>query len=914
MSYEISLIKLIENRDKALYGRLLVIRKQAEALLVYTQGKFPYYTPHGFLHSSNVEENLNWLIPDNVKEKLNNFEIFFLLVAAWLHDWGMIGSEQENPFKIREEHHIRTEHNFEKLFDKLYLNEHEARIIGRICKGHRKVDLTSVEYNDIIFGHDIKIKQRLLAALLRLADECDITANRTPEIIYYSINPKDASEEEFKKHLSISGIGQLQERHKIYVSAIARDPKGARTLREAISKIQHELDAIKGILGQNDIPLDIVELNLETRGFIDRPIAFEINKSRIVELLIGKHLYSNHDVAVRELIQNSIDSCKIREQHEIGFKGKVSLIKDDNTLIVEDNGLGMGYFEAKQYLSVIGSTFYNSEAFRESIKDKPYDPIAQFGIGILSCFLISKGITIETMKQGEEPCKFSIESISEEWKYEKGLLQTPGTRITLVLDKDGEQISIKDALYRYFISPEIDIEFQDTTGGREKFNSSWSADNINRFLMKNLERDGERFNQILESHTDDYDLFFGYAIGGWSLDQIILFCHGIFVGRFSIHGLGYRYLVCVNLKKNIIDLQISRENVIENDKWNLFIYSLFNSIFSSAEEHFKDTQKFIDFISGMLENRLYIRKKAGFSLLHDYPFLKLFFDRALFPVMTEGILSYINLKEALDADRLIIYTCCSNNHLEEIKFVCTLSDKKNLLFNPYEMPKVDLSGNGENYIDLIGWMAKDAKKECSWLNLRKILIESSVPLGKTYPEILPSNIRLVKFPEYIKPLVVVEKYAVIKTEKEPSMGKAYWANILLWQSLLEEKRKEHYFQAIREAYDKRYENLTIMEEQVVLVDASDEFVAVVLQRAGNGSVDKETTDKIYRYFRYLSYLPLAIQDLSSCLIFIEILDRLEYDISKSINVARPKEIFSRMRPFKLYFQYFDKFGLNFDTK
>jgi hypothetical protein len=42
MSYEISLFKLVENRDASLYGRLIDIRKKAEPLLSYTQGKFPY--------------------------------------------------------------------------------------------------------------------------------------------------------------------------------------------------------------------------------------------------------------------------------------------------------------------------------------------------------------------------------------------------------------------------------------------------------------------------------------------------------------------------------------------------------------------------------------------------------------------------------------------------------------------------------------------------------------------------------------------------------------------------------------------------------------------------------------------------------------------------------------------------------
>ena len=80
MSYVRALRKILESEDPELYGRLLNIEKKAEGLLTYTAGKFPYYTPHDFVtHSRNVEENLNWIIDDDVKQTLNPYEIFFLI-------------------------------------------------------------------------------------------------------------------------------------------------------------------------------------------------------------------------------------------------------------------------------------------------------------------------------------------------------------------------------------------------------------------------------------------------------------------------------------------------------------------------------------------------------------------------------------------------------------------------------------------------------------------------------------------------------------------------------------------------------------------------------------------------------------------------------------------------------------------
>jgi len=538
MSYEISLVDLLKNKNPDLHGRLADIRKKAKTLLSYTHGTFPYYTPHDFFHSESVEDNLNWLIPDPIKNEMNSHELFFLITAAWLHDWGMVSEEGEDPEAIRDEHHIRTENNFESLYNTLQLSSHEAQIVGRISKGHRKVDLNSDEYADVVFSQNIKIRRRFLSALLRIADECDITHNRTPEVVYYSINPKGVSESEFQKHLSISGVGQLEEKHKIHINAIARDPKAARTLREVAQKIQRELNGVKTILGQHGVPLDFVDLKLEARGFIDKPIAFEIDSDKIVDLLIGDHLYSHQDVAIRELVQNSVDSCKLSQTLDSGRSCMILLsITKDNLLIIEDNGLGMGYHEAKEFLSTIGSSFYKSQQFQDQFGKKGYSPIGQYGIGILSCFLISNKITIETAKNGYDPCKFSIGSINQEWKYEKGSLPGTGTKITLALNEEGRELTLEASLRRYFLCPEIPIEYTDRGGETKTFSSCWDAEHARQTAQRWVE--GEQrgsLTEVINVRKPDYDVILGNR-KHWSRNNMLLFNHG---GRIHIRSATLR--------------------------------------------------------------------------------------------------------------------------------------------------------------------------------------------------------------------------------------------------------------------------------------------------------------------------------------------------------------------------------------
>ena len=584
----------------------------------------------------------------------------------------MIGEENEVPEEIRENHHIRTENYFETKYDTLGFSFHEGRIIGRICKGHRQVDLHSQEYEDMTFGQGIRIQTRFLAALLRIADETDVTHSRTPEVIYYTINPSGKSKEEFEKHLSISGIGQLDEPHKIYITAIARDPRGAKTLRELTSKIQHELNTVKSILTQNGLYLDVVDLKLETRGFIDKPIGFEINKSKIVDLLIGKHLYGKLDVSIRELVQNSIDACNYKKIFKNTYSPRISLVREDeNNLSISDNGIGMSYTEAKKFLSNIGTSFYNSDEFIKSFSDKPYDPVSCFGIGLLSAFLIADGLIVETKKDNEDACKFTIASLSDDWKYEKGSLKNSGTIIRLSLNAEGKKISLLESLNRYFVTSDIPITYKEIDSAEKSFDSTWSIDIIaERFLKEEWEDEKDndeeendndeeendvKLKEIASINKDEYDaILVSQELSGdgdvlFGDHNVILFNHGIFVRQFDILGLSIDYYIFLNLKSNLIDLHVSREDVIENDKWSSFLNTLYNDLLDKIRE--LSGSDFINFIS-TISHMIYGR--TTFNNLNDYnktcgkdSFLHCVLNKIIFPLVKDGTLEWASFKEIL---------------------------------------------------------------------------------------------------------------------------------------------------------------------------------------------------------------------------------------------------------------------------
>src|SRR6266567_5639805 len=66
------------------------VRQRAADQLQHYLDLFPHFTDHSIAHSESVVAILDWLIPDRIKEQLNEWELYFLIAATYLHDIGMI--------------------------------------------------------------------------------------------------------------------------------------------------------------------------------------------------------------------------------------------------------------------------------------------------------------------------------------------------------------------------------------------------------------------------------------------------------------------------------------------------------------------------------------------------------------------------------------------------------------------------------------------------------------------------------------------------------------------------------------------------------------------------------------------------------------------------------------------------------
>jgi molecular chaperone HtpG len=174
---------------------------------------------------------------------------------------------------------------------------------------------------------------------------------------------------------------------------------------------------------------------------------FQIHLRGIIDLL-SKHLYSGPEVFVRELLQNGVDAIRARQKAEPDFGGSLNLELHTPkgkpaTLVATDDGIGLTEDEVHKFLATIGES---SKRMAEG--DRPTDFIGQFGVGILSCFLVSDEIVvISRSAKGDSP--------TVEWRarpdgtYEVRTLThelSPGTQVILTAREDASEFFTFDRL------------------------------------------------------------------------------------------------------------------------------------------------------------------------------------------------------------------------------------------------------------------------------------------------------------------------------------------------------------------------------------------------------------------------------------------------------------------------------------
>lgn len=141
---------------------------------------------------------------------------------------------------------------------------------------------------------------------------------------------------------------------------------------------------------------------------------FKAESKRLLDLMINS-IYTHKEIFLREIISNASDAidklCYVAlTDDKVGmnrsdFAITVSVDKENRTLTVSDNGIGMSREELENNLGVIassGSYKFRQETEEKDKKDADIDIIGQFGVGFYSAFMVADSITVRTKKYGSE--------------------------------------------------------------------------------------------------------------------------------------------------------------------------------------------------------------------------------------------------------------------------------------------------------------------------------------------------------------------------------------------------------------------------------------------------------------------------------------------------------------------------------
>ncbi|POM27211.1 Chaperone protein HtpG [Actinomadura rubteroloni] len=149
--------------------------------------------------------------------------------------------------------------------------------------------------------------------------------------------------------------------------------------------------------------------------------AFQVDLRGVVDLL-SRHLYSSPRVYLRELLQNAVDAITARGD----VPGLVQITTGSGALRVEDDGIGLTEDEVHRLLATIGRS-----SKRDELGFARHDFLGQFGIGLLSAFLVADEIEVVTRSARGGPAVRWTGRSGGNYTVEPGERDEPGTTVTL---------------------------------------------------------------------------------------------------------------------------------------------------------------------------------------------------------------------------------------------------------------------------------------------------------------------------------------------------------------------------------------------------------------------------------------------------------------------------------------------------
>ena len=256
-----------------------------------------------------------------------------------------------------------------------------------------------------------------------------------------------------------------------------------------------------------------IEAHKETLGF-------QTEVRQLLKLMIHS-LYSNKEIFLRELISNASDACdKLRFEalgdealfeNDAELKVRVSFDKDQRTVTIADNGIGMSREEVMDNIGTIAKS--GTRQFFDALtgdQAKDAQLIGQFGVGFYSAFIVADKVTLTTRRAGmSEEHGVRWESDGEgEYTIETVDKAGRGTEVTLHMREGEEEFAegyrLRNIIRKY--SDHISLPIMMPAEGEDK-KDEWEAVNSASALWARAKSEikDEEYNEFYKHVAHDFE-------------------------------------------------------------------------------------------------------------------------------------------------------------------------------------------------------------------------------------------------------------------------------------------------------------------------------------------------------------------------------------------------------------------------
>ena len=250
-------------------------------------------------------------------------------------------------------------------------------------------------------------------------------------------------------------------------------------------------------------------------------LSFQTEVKQLLQLMIHS-LYSNKEIAIRELISNASDaSDKLRfealensklYEDDTELKINVDFDKEKRTITISDNGIGMNRDDIVNNIGTIaksGTKEFLSKLSGDQAKDA--NLIGQFGVGFYSAFILADEVILESRKAGTKDGFRWTSSGDGEFTLEAIDKKLRGTTVTLILKEDASEFlddfRLKGIIKKYSDHITLPILMKKTElkdGETIQLDDSESINDASAIWTKNKKDiKGEEYDEFYKSLTYD---------------------------------------------------------------------------------------------------------------------------------------------------------------------------------------------------------------------------------------------------------------------------------------------------------------------------------------------------------------------------------------------------------------------------